>query len=48
VTAFHEDCGTGNDLVRAAGDAHGWAVLTRGWLLLGTYRQPGAEGAASH
>jgi hypothetical protein len=40
VTAFHEDCGPGNALVRVAGDARGWAALTREWLLLGEHRRP--------
>jgi len=37
VTAFHEDCGPGNALVRVEGDAQGWAALTREWLLLGEH-----------
>ena len=45
VTAFHEDCGPGNALVRVAGDARGWAALTRGWLLLGEHQRsaPGSH-----
>jgi hypothetical protein len=39
VTAFHEDCGAGNALVRVAGDARGWAALTREWLLVGEHRR---------
>lgn len=34
---FREDCGAGNLLVRVAGDARGWAALTREWLLLGEH-----------
>jgi hypothetical protein len=34
---FREDCGEGNRLLRVAGDARGWAALTRGWLLLGEH-----------
>jgi hypothetical protein len=42
VTAFHEDCGPGNALVRVEGDKQGWATLTREWLLLGEHqREPG-------
>lgn len=37
VTAFHEDCGPGNALVRVDGDAKGWAALTREWLLVGEH-----------
>jgi len=39
VTAFHEDCGPGNALVRVAGDAKGWAALTRDWLLVGEHQR---------
>lgn len=34
---FREDCGAGNRLLRVAGDARGWAALTREWLLLGEH-----------
>jgi hypothetical protein len=34
---FREDCGPGNRLLRVAGDARGWAALTRDWLLLGEH-----------
>jgi hypothetical protein len=44
VTAFHEDCGAGNALVRVAGDRRGWAALTREGLLVGEHRR--AEPAA--
>jgi hypothetical protein len=37
ATAFHEDCGPGNALVRVDGDAKGWAALTREWLLIGEH-----------
>lgn len=37
TSAFQEDCGEGNRLLRAAGDRQGWAALTRAWLLLGEY-----------
>lgn len=37
TSAFQEDCGEGNRLLRAAGDRQGWAALTRDWLLLGEY-----------
>lgn len=40
VSGFREDCGEGNGLVRVAGDAQGWAALTRSWLLLGEHRRP--------
>jgi len=40
VTAFHEDCGPGNSLLRVAGDARGWAALTREWLLVGEHQRP--------
>jgi hypothetical protein len=39
VTALHEDCGPGNALVRVAGDAKGWAALTRDWLLVGEHQR---------
>jgi hypothetical protein len=39
VTAFHEDCGAGNALVRVAGDSRGWAALTHEWLLVGEHRR---------
>lgn len=39
VTAFHEDCGPGNALVRVAGDARGWVALTRDWLLIGEHQR---------
>jgi len=34
---FREDCGAGNRLLRVAGDACGWAALTRDWLLVGEH-----------
>jgi len=37
ATAFHEDCGPGNALLRVDGDAQGWAALTREWLLIGEH-----------
>jgi len=40
VTAFHEDCGAGNSLLRVAGDARGWAALTGEWLLVGEHQRP--------
>jgi len=39
VTAFHEDCGPGNALVRVTGDAKGWVALTRDWLLVGEHQR---------
>lgn len=41
--AFREDCGEGNRLLRVAGDARGWAALTRDWLLLGEHAVESAE-----
>jgi hypothetical protein len=46
ATAFHEDCGPGNTLLRVAGDARGWAALTRQWLLVGEHRR--IDPPASH
>ena len=43
VTAFREDCGPGNALIRVAGDHQGWAALTRQWLLLGGFSPASPE-----
>jgi hypothetical protein len=43
VTAFQEDCGPGNALLRVDGDAQGWAALTREWLLVGEHAKAAAS-----
>ena len=40
---LREDCGEGNRLLRVAGDARGWAALTRDWLLLGEHAVESTE-----